>query len=284
MNPQFKKTAIILLAGCAVVFSLILINEKSSDQPKKLSTYLSNTKIVKFLKSSSLSSNQQQTKSTGRSGAANNQMNPNDNPQYKVMLEVQAKKRLEMAEEDIEALNNDSQENFGSFASALMRLSTQRNAIARDKARALLSSKDKRLQMIAFRALGYFDEEQVNKELEKISKSSDKDLRRNAVQSLAWNPQLNSGRKEILEKYLKSSKIEDMDSFVAIGALYRMTSEQEEKSDYFKKVMDIAKKPGSSGDKFMATRTLMQMDSKNLEAQNLMKSLEKEREKKKIVR
>lgn len=179
-------------------------------------------------------------------------INPNVHLGFKTIFEDQAKKCLQSVKTDIEILEM-LENNIPQFSSALMRLSIQRNPVARDKALQLLRSQNKRLSMIAFRSLGYFDEGNVNLELQKLTKSSNQDLRRSAMQALAWNPQLQSGRQEILEDYLKSTK----------------------------KVLDIANRPGPSAEKHMAVFTLLQMDSKNLVALDLMKKLDKSRENKK---
>jgi hypothetical protein len=187
--------------------------------------------------------------------------------------------RINSIEADIELIENTETE-FPQFASALMRLSTRRNATARDKALALLESKDRRFVHIAFRALGYFDEDEVNKKLGKIITSDDPAQRRNAIQALAWNPKENSGREAILEGLVSSAKPASVDSLMAMGALYKMTSQSDKKDKYFEAVHAIANKTGTPSEKFIAIRTLMQMDSKNPVAKDLWKQLEEDRKKK----
>jgi hypothetical protein len=198
-----------------------------------------------------------------------------NSPQMKDMLEREAEIRDQMVKGDLEILK-DSQKDIPKFMSALMRLSTQRNPAARDKALELLKSKDKRLSMIAFRALGYYDEAGVNRELGILTRSREPELQRNAIFALSWNPKPGSARKVILEDFVNSSKGSDPNTMIAVGSLYRMSSNADEKASYFKKVLDTATTSKIPGEKFMAARTLMQMDPKNPVARELMTKIDQE--------
>jgi hypothetical protein len=203
-------------------------------------------------------------------------------------MQIEANKRQQRLFEQDKLVLADSKAEFPQFSFALMRLSTARDPVARKKALELINDKDSKKSMIAYRALGYFDEADVNEKLEEVVNGKDAEAAKNALHSLTWNPQPGSGREEILKNYLKDQKLNFSDeatlnhqSFGTIGALYKMSKNPDEQEKYFDQVLEFSRsKSANEMLKMQAAQTLMQMNPGNAEGQKLMKEIQENREKK----
>ncbi len=151
---------------------------------------------------------------------------------------------------DLAALEQNEAGKEPELISALLRLSTQRDPAAQRKALELVTSKDNRVRMIAIRALGYFDDEHSNHRLQELLHDQDLTTRRSALQALSFggtNSGSPSGREQILKDFLSASSKKpepgmlEPDRLMAMSALYRYSSRDDEKSDYLEKMLDIAK-------------------------------------------
>ncbi len=163
---------------------------------------------------------------------------------------------------------------FPQKASALMRLATQRDPHARDQAMELLGNSDPKLRMIAFRALGYFDESNVNSKLSELLRNKDPMIQQDALAALAWNPKAGSGREQILKDELPNlEKSPRPATWTVYEALYKMSERPDRKTELLDEMLKVTSDSKDEGSKRMALRTLQRLAPDDSRVQALSKTV-----------
>ncbi len=179
---------------------------------------------------------------------------------------------------DLAVLQDADHAQSNDLLPALMRLSVQRDPQAKAKALGLVDSKDIKLKMAAIRALAYFDEPSVNQKLKGLLGDADLISRRSALQALSLVMPDNldkSGREQILKDYVKSSgkssnaATAEPERLMAMSALYRIVRRDDEKSEYFEKMLDIAKTSKREPIRRLAVQSLKGMAPQDKRVQEL---------------
>lgn len=186
--------------------------------------------------------------------------------------------REKLLSQDREILKDDHAE-FAQVASAMMRLATFRDPTGRAKALELIGAKDNKISAIAYRALGYYDEPDVNTKLSELLKSPDSSAQQGALDALTWNPTAGSGREEILKDHFDSTKKMQGSTYTSspeamrvIGALYRISKDDSAQNEYLAQITDVLKNSKNELSKRAAAQTYLQLAPKNAPARELAES------------